>query len=112
MGKWIVLGLAGIAAIAFYRNSSQRDWQPSPAFQRIMGEARERTHHDTEGPLGQAAREACGRVAGVSNAQSMRTIQDLSRAGYDDDTALKFVDCTVNYMYPVDASTHKRLGDR
>ena len=65
---------------------------------------------DWNGPKGENARIACRRIAGVSVAA--KTSIDVLRAGYDEATAIKFGDCIVNHMYPVDAKKDRELSRR
>ncbi len=72
-----------------------------PSFGRPLEEAREQVNRDNEGPLGTEARIVCGRVIGVSDGDRMRTRRDVIQSGYDDAKADKFVQCVVDFMYPI-----------
>ena len=74
---------------------------PSPAFQAEMDRISRETKTELNGPKGDEAATICRRIAGVT--VPAKTAKDVVAAGYSSETAIKFVDCVVNYMYPVDA---------
>lgn len=53
------------------------------------------------------AARICRRVAGIS--VPAKTGKEIIAAGYSAETAIKFVDCVVNYMTPVDAKEVEEL---
>jgi hypothetical protein len=79
----------------------------SPAFQAEMDRIGRETKTELNGPKGDEAATICRRIAGVT--VPAKTGKDVIAAGYSSETAIKFVDCVVNYMYPVDAKKTEGL---
>jgi hypothetical protein len=80
---------------------------PSPAFQTEIERISRETKTELNGPKGDEAATICRRIAGVT--VPAKTGKDVIAAGYSSETAIKFVDCVVNYMYPVDAKKTEEL---
>jgi hypothetical protein len=51
--------------------------------------------------LGQSAKTACKRVMGITGPAD--NAMDVIHAGYDTETAERFADCVVKYMYLIEA---------
>jgi hypothetical protein len=56
------------------------------------------------------AARICRRVAGISVPATTR--KEIIGAGYSAETAMKFIDCVVNYQTPVDAKEVEELDRR
>ena len=78
-----------------------------PPFQAEMDRIGRETKTELNGPKGDEAATICRRIAGVT--VPAKTAKDVIAAGYSSETAIKFVDCVVNYMYPVDAKKTEEL---
>jgi len=89
------------AAIWVSRVAGQSPAELPPRLQRSLEQAQKDSHEALNGPRGDEARRVCMRIAGVSF--PARTGLELIRAGYSSDVAIKYTDCVVNYLFPVDA---------
>jgi hypothetical protein len=81
--------------------SAQQTKQLPPGFKADMDRAAKEASDELNGPKGDEARRICSRVAGVT--VPAKTGRDIIAAGYSAETAIKWTDCVVNYMNPVDA---------
>jgi hypothetical protein len=90
-----------------YARTAEKPWEPPPAFQAEMDRAGREAKTDFNGSKGDEAARICRRIAGVT--VPAKTAKDVIAAGYGSETAIKFVDCIVNYMYPVDAKKAEEL---
>jgi hypothetical protein len=101
MRTLLFAALAIGVAWLIYNKSAEPTYELPPGLKMAMEQSAKQAHSDLNGPKGAAARAACQRIAGVSVPAD--TGKDVIDAGYSKETAIKFVDCVVNYMYPVDA---------
>ena len=100
MRSFLLSGTMLIGSASFCWNVAADPVLPQ-RFQKPLEEAREQVRRDNEGPLGIEARSNCGLAVGILNGQHMRTRRNVVDAGYDEGTADKFVQCVVDFMYPV-----------
>lgn len=99
-----LLAVSVIAATCLvYRDAVAQELPP--AMKKSMEEAQRRSQADLDGPKGDEARRICMRVAGVSF--PARKAPELIQQGYSVETAIKYSDCIVNYLYPVPAEKQK-----
>ncbi len=90
-----------VAAGLFLLANGGSAQQLPPAFKAEMDRISKETSDELNGPKGDEARRICSRVAGVT--VPARTGRDVIAAGYSAETAIKWTDCVVNYMNPIDA---------
>ncbi|MGL3214037.1 hypothetical protein [Bradyrhizobium sp. BR 1433] len=103
----LLFGVLAIGAIwLLYARANQPAPDLPPAFTAFVDKIKRDVDEEMAGPRGAEARAICMRVAGVTF--PAQTSTELIRAGYSADTAIKYVDCIVNYLHPVLAD--KRPG--
>ena len=108
MQKFVVVAVLLAAAWLIYDKTTEKPREIPPAFQAEMDRIGREAKANLNGPKGDEAARICRRVAGVS--VPAKTAKDVIAAGYSSETAIKFVDCIVNYMTPVDAIKHEELS--
>ena len=105
MRKLILVGLAIGISWLVYEKAVERPYEPPPSFNAAMEHFAKEAKSDWSSQKGEDARIACRRIAGVS--VPANTGMDIIGAGYSQETAIKFSECVVNHMYPVDAKKDK-----
>ena len=114
MGKLVAVALVIGACWLIWTKIAEPPYEPPPGFKAAMDHFAKQAKDDFNSPKAEEARSACRRIAGVG--VPAKTFQDVTGAGYSAETAAKFIDCVVNYMYPVDAKKteeyDKKAGTR
>jgi hypothetical protein len=101
--------MSGVFAVGVFLLTNDGSAQQTlpPNLKAATEQAAKEASADLNGPKGDEARRICSRVAGVS--VPAKTGKDVIAAGYSAETAIKWVDCIVNYMTPVDARKIEEL---
>lgn len=107
MTRLLLVAMAIAIVETVCQDATAQDRLPNPRFNAYIDSIRKEVDQDMQGPLAKEAIAACRRVAGIS--VPVQTGPEAIRAGYSAEVAVKFTDCVVNYMYPVDAKKSEEL---
>jgi hypothetical protein len=97
---FLIIAMVGAGWLIFTK-AQESPYEPPAGFKAAMEKFASEAESDAAGPLGQSAKAACKRILGISGPAD--TGLDVLHSGYSLEIAEKFADCTVNYMYPIDA---------
>ena len=101
MRKLVLAALAIGLTWLIYNKLAEPPYEPPPGYKAAMDHFAKEVDADVNGNKGEEARAVCRRIAGVN--VSAKTYQDVTNAGYSNETAQKYMDCMMHYLYPVDA---------